>query len=152
VRASGSRLTLLRVGLLALAVPQAVVGLWASVPRFFHTAFPTADARWIAKLGLYNPHLSFDFGVSALALALVLAAAATLLRRELVLVALAAWLVWSVPHLAYHVVTAGELSTVENVVNLALLLLSVALPIGLLSLARASPLTSAGRAAKPPPP
>ena len=45
----------LRGGLLLVAAPQIVTGLWAlSAPRSFYHDYPLAARSWISALGPYN--------------------------------------------------------------------------------------------------
>ena len=84
----------------------------------------------------YNEHMVRDIGSLYLALALLLAAAAVLLERRLVIVALAAYLVNAVPHFIFHVTHMDELSTADQVGQTVSLALAVLLPLALLPLAR----------------
>jgi hypothetical protein len=70
-----------------------------------------------------------------LRLGLGLLAAAVWLERRLVIVALLAYLTFSVPHLVFHVEHLHGLSGVEATVLVALLAGSVALPLALLAVA-----------------
>ena len=98
---------LLRVGLLTLAATQALVGVWAlPAPRAFYDGFPVSGHPWVALLPPYNEHLVRDVGAFNLALTVVLVAAAWTLDRTLVRVALAALLVYALPHTIFH---AGHL-------------------------------------------
>jgi len=94
---SGNR-RLLRAGLILLAVIQAVVGGWQYfAPHSFYDLIPTVSADTP-----FNGHLLTDVGGLGLALTVVLAAAAWRLERSLTRVALAASLVYSCSHLAFH--------------------------------------------------
>lgn len=95
---------LLRAGLVLLAVPQAVTGLWALfAPRSFHDDFPAIAGPWVSPYGGFDPHLTGDVGSSFLALAVLLFLAAIWLELRLVQATLIAWLVFSVPHLIFHI-------------------------------------------------
>lgn len=132
---------LIRAGLVALALPLAVVGGWALfLPESFFEDFPTSGRHWIETLGSYNGHLSVDFGSSLLAIAFVALGAAVVMQRTLVRVALGALVVWSVPHLVYHLGTTEAFPTADNVANAITLGLGVLLPLGLLWLTRESAL------------
>ena len=99
---------MLRVGLLILAVTQALVGVWAlPAPRPFYDGFPLPGHPWVALLPPYNEHLVRDVGAFNLALTVVLVAAAWTLDRTLVRVALVALLVYALPHTVFH---AGHLA------------------------------------------
>jgi hypothetical protein len=76
---------------IVLAVMQGLVGAWAPVaPQSFHQDFPGADHAWVALLPEYNEHLTRDVCALSLALTVVLGAAAVILERRLVRVALVA--------------------------------------------------------------
>ena len=93
----------LRVVLVALALPGASVGLWATLaPRSFYDDFPGGGREWIAPDGPFNEHLVRDVGALNLALVVLTIAAAALLIRSLVVVAALGWLVYGVPHVVYH--------------------------------------------------
>lgn len=125
----------MRVGLSVLAVSQVGVALWAlAAPRSFYDDFPGGGSHWVSSLGPYNEHLVRDVGASFTALLVVLVMAAIFLERRLVQAALVAWLVYSVPHLGYHLTTTDAYSTGDNVASLAGLGLQVVLPLVLLAL------------------
>lgn len=89
----------------ALNALGAFVGTWALLaPQSFADAFPLPALfePWVGVDGPYNEHLIRDVG--ALYLALVAAGVvAALMRRADASVAVgAAWVVFSVPHLVYH--------------------------------------------------
>ena len=56
----------------------------------------------MSAIGPYNEHLASDVGAFFLAIGGLLIFAAMVLERRLVQMALGALLVYSVPHLAYH--------------------------------------------------
>ena len=82
----------------------AFVGLWAAgAPRSFYDSFPGLGfGPWVAIDGSYNEHLVRDVGALYLALAAggVFAALTRSLAASRVIGV--AWLVFSVPHLGYH--------------------------------------------------
>ncbi len=93
----------LRIGLAVLAFPSVVIGIWAGLmPRSFYDDFPGLGRIWVAPVGPYSEHLVRDVGELNLALALVTIVAAVTLASLLVRAVLAGWLVYSVPHLVYH--------------------------------------------------
>ena len=119
----GTRM-LLRVGLVYLAVTGALVGVWAGfAPRAFYDDFPGLGRMWVAVDGPYNEHLVRDVGWLNLALTVATVWAAVTLTRTLVIAVLMAWLVTSVPHLAYHVANLDGLATADRVGELASLAL-----------------------------
>ena len=119
----GTRM-LLRAGLVYLAVTGALVGVWAGfAPRAFYDDFPGLGRMWVAVDGPYNEHLVRDVGWLNLALTVATVWAAVTLTRTLVIAVLMAWLVTSVPHLAYHVANLDGLATADRVGELASLAL-----------------------------
>ena len=127
----------LRVGLGLLAVAAVDVGAWAlAAPRSFYDDFPGGGRSWVSAVGPYNEHLVRDVGGLNLALVVLLLAAAVLLERRLVFVALAVYLVNAVPHFVFHVTHMDELSTGDQVAQTVSLALAVVVPLALLPLAR----------------
>jgi hypothetical protein len=128
------RLTV-RTCLALLTATGLALGLWAALwPQAFYDSFPGFGRQWVALDGPYNEHLVRDFGNLNLALAVVTAIAAITLGRQVVLAAGLAYLVYAVPHLAYHLHHLGELETVDVVGNVVSLGLSVLLPVVVLVL------------------
>jgi hypothetical protein len=110
------RETVLRIGLAVLAVPALVVGVWAAFfPRGFYDDFPGLGRMWIAPDGPYNQHLVRDVGELNLALVLITAVAAVALTPILVRAVLAGWIVYSVPHLVYHLRNMSPFSSDNQV-------------------------------------
>jgi hypothetical protein len=131
---------LIRGGLLTLAVAQGPIGLWALVaPKSFYEDFPLGRGGWVSTLGPYSEHMTIDYGALTLALVTVLVAAAVTLERRLVMVAAAAYLVWSVPHFVYHMITLDEYGTGDAIGNTITLAVTVALPAVVLAAARRAP-------------
>jgi hypothetical protein len=123
---------LLRSGLLVLAAVEVVLAAWTLLfPASFYADVPTVDLT-----PPYSEHLVRDFGGATLGLAVVLGAAGVWLRRRMVVVALLAYLAFSLPHLVFHLGHLDGASTAEAVVLVALLGASVAAPLALLVLAR----------------
>ncbi|MBN1530802.1 MAG: carboxymuconolactone decarboxylase family protein [Thermoleophilaceae bacterium] len=109
---------LTRVLLLALGVPQALVGVWALFfPRSFYDDFPAGTDGWVNALGPYDEHLVRDVGSLFIALGVLLAFAAFSLRRGTVIAASVAWLLYAVPHFVWHVFNLEPYSTADAVVN-----------------------------------
>jgi hypothetical protein len=121
-------------GSLALISAGALsVGLWALfLPASFYEDFPLSGRDWISTLGPYNEHLVRDVGALNLALGVLLALAAVLPDQRLVQVSLAAYLVYAVPHFLFHLTQTHALSVGDNLANLILLGLLVALPAAIL--------------------
>ena len=106
---------ILRAGLVLLALPAVVIGLWTLVaPHDFYADFPGGGRHWVSALAPYNEHLLRDFGSANLTIALVLLGAAWLLERHLIQVALVAYIVGTLAHLGYHLTTTEHYSTGDN--------------------------------------
>lgn len=137
---------LVRVCLLALAMTPIVVGVGTLFfPHAFYGDFPPGSRHWVDRLGPYNEHLLADFGGALLGQAALLVLAAWWLDRRVVLAALAATMVQSTAHFAYHLTTTGAYATSDNIASLTGLVFSVVLSAGLLAYAattaRARPAT-----------
>ncbi len=112
--------TVTRVVLVILGIPALVLGVWAVIaPESFFTDFPGFGRAWVVVDGPYNEHLVRDVGALNLALVTVTAVAAVTLRRAVVVVTSLAWIVWSVPHLAYHIDNADLLPSADRAPALA---------------------------------
>jgi hypothetical protein len=115
-----------------LAAVQTTNGFYALLaPRSFYEDFPLGRG-WVEALPAYNEHLLRDVGALFLATAVVLAAAAIWLERRLVLVALASFLVFSIPHTIYHLLNLEGLSTGDAIGEAVSLLFTVIAPLVLL--------------------
>lgn len=111
-----ARALVLRIGLVVLAVPAFLVGVWAAfMPRAFYDDFPGLGRMWVAPDGPYNEHLVRDVGELNLALVVVTAIAAVTLVPVLVRAVLAGWIVYSVPHLVYHLRNMEPFATDDQV-------------------------------------
>ena len=129
----------LRIGLIVLTVSSGVIGVWALLaPRSFYDDFPGGGRSWVSALAPYNEHLVRDVGGLYLALTAVLLAAAVIMERRLVIVALVAALVNAVPHFIFHVSHVDGLSTGDQIAQTASLALALAVPMALLPVAIAS--------------
>ncbi len=137
--AMSDRLTdILRLNVLVAGLLNAAMGAWAIIsPHGWYRTFPGLGHHWISALGPYDEHLARDAGSGLLAVGVLLAWAALAPRTGLLRPALVASLVFGIPHLAYHVASADDLPAADNAVNLALLVLAVALPAAWLWVERA---------------
>jgi len=91
-----------RLMLRTLAVSAFALGAQAEfTPRAFYTDFPFGRG-WVAMDGRYNEHLIRDFGALNLALFVLTVGALFVGTRAISRVASASWIVYSVPHLVYH--------------------------------------------------
>jgi hypothetical protein len=130
--------TVLRIGLAFLAVPAALVGVWAGLaPRSFYDDFPGLGQVWIAPDGPYNEHLVRDVGALNLALAVVTVAALVTLAVALVRWVLVAWVVEGLLHVVYHARHLAPFGTADQVSILAGLVLVPVVAVGLLFLLHA---------------
>jgi hypothetical protein len=135
----------LRAGLVALAAPLAPLGVWAVVaPHSWFDDFPGGGRHWVSAIGPYNEHLATDVGAFFLAISGLLLFAAVFLERRLVQAALGALLLYSVPHLVYHLTELDAYGTLDKVLNVITLSLIVVVPILMLPLTREK--TQAGAA------
>lgn len=127
--------TVVRSGLVVLALTQVVVGAWALVaPRAFFDGFPAAGHAWVALLPPYNEHLVRDVGGLSLALTVLLGTAATTLDVRLVRVTLAAFLVYTVPHAVFHSAHLHGFTVTDAVAQTGGFVLQVGLAVALLLL------------------
>ena len=112
-----------RVVLAVWAVASVQLGIWATfAPRSFYDDYPGFGREWVRVNGPYNEHFVRDFGALNLALAVVTIAALITLSRPMVIAVAVAWLVWSVPHLVYHLRHLDVFSSTDDkVVNVFLL-------------------------------
>lgn len=93
-----------RLLLLVMAVVAACVGGWAYAASVsWYRSFPGFGHHWLPVLGPYNEHLVKDVGAAYLALA-ALSAGAALRAADTFVVRLTGvvWLVFSIPHLVFH--------------------------------------------------
>jgi hypothetical protein len=137
VLAEQTRARVLRVGLVALTIPNLVVGGWLLfASRSFYENFPGFGHRWVGALGPYDQHTLTDFGGALLALALLTGLAAVWMERRLVQAALLTVLLQSVAHFIYHLTRLGSLPTGDDIANQLSLAYGVVLAGALLSLTR----------------
>jgi hypothetical protein len=130
----------IRAGLILLALPAAEIGVWATAaPRSFYDRFPGLGHEWVSALAPYNEHLLRDYAASQLGFAVLLIAAAVLLERRIVQVALIALLAATLPHFIYHLTTTGHYSTSDNVGSLGAFVLEIVAALALLAVTRARP-------------
>ena len=120
-----------RVALALVAAAQAEIGVWGiAAPHSFFTTFPGLGHHWVSPLGPYNEHLLRDYAAAELGFAVLLACAAIWFERRLVLVAGAAFLAATLPHVAYHLTTTDHLSATDNTASLGSFLLELIVVVG----------------------
>jgi alkylhydroperoxidase family enzyme len=108
----------IRFLLFALGIPQALIGLWALLaPSSFYDDFPAGTDGWVNVLGPFDEHLVTDVGALFVALGFLLCFAAVSLRRGTVLAAAISWLIFAVPHFAWHVFNLEPYGTADAVGN-----------------------------------
>jgi hypothetical protein len=140
----------LRIGLAVLAVPALIIGVWAAfAPRSFYDDFPGLGRMWVAPDGPYNEHLVRDVGELNLALAVVTVIALVALTPILVRAVLAGWIVYSVPHLVYHLRHLDPFATDDQVSIIASLALVPVLAVVLLVIEGRAPKHSTAEASAP---
>lgn len=130
-----------RVLLALLALTAAYVGVWAAfMPTSWYGSFPGFGRHWLPVLGPYNEHLSRDVGALYLALA-ALSAGAAKRTADAYTVRLTGvvWLVFSVPHLIYHLRHLDMYSGSDRPLNVVALGLFVVAGAVLLMLPGAAP-------------
>jgi hypothetical protein len=124
-----------RALLIALGAPLVALGAWAVVaPHSWFDDFPGGGRHWVSALGPYNEHLATDTGAFFLAIGGLLIFAAVVLERRVIQAALGALLVFSIPHLAWHLGELGPYETLDKVLNVISLSLLVVVPIVMLFL------------------
>lgn len=117
--------------LVALAVPQLVIGLWGvTATRNWYEHFPGLGPDLVAAIPPFNAHLASDAAAAFLATGVALLIAVVVPRRELVLMALATYLAFALPHTVHHLThPAPGLSSGEDVYNDVLLTAQVLLAV-----------------------
>jgi alkylhydroperoxidase family enzyme len=127
----------IRFLLLALGIPQALIGFWALLaPSSFYDDFPAGTDGWVDVLGPFDEHLVTDVGALFVALGFLLAFAAVSLRRGTVVAAAIAWLIFSIPHFLWHVLNLEPYGTADAIANSATLAWTVVGGVLVLFLAR----------------
>jgi len=121
-----------RIVLVLTALVGLFVGLWAAaLPHSFYDSFPGFGLMWVSVDGPFNEHLIRDVGSLYLAIGAVAIYANFAKGLAASRAAGVAWVVFGVPHLAYHASHFEGMATVDvvgNIVGLGgSLLLGVAL-------------------------
>jgi hypothetical protein len=126
--------TWVRIALIALGIPNAAAGLWAVLaPDSWYESFPGWDPRLVAAEPPYNAHLVTDAGAGLLASGFVLLAAAWFADRRSVRFGVVAYLVFAVPHTAWHALNESPgLTSSEDAQNVGTLVFSVVVAVVLL--------------------
>jgi hypothetical protein len=121
---------LLRAGMWFLTIVELAVGLVATLaPRTFYDYVP-----WVDLAPPFSEHLMRDYGAMNLALGLVTAVAAITMDRVMVRTSLAAYLLFAVPHLLFHVTHHNHYTASQAIGETTALTIAVLLPLALLAL------------------
>ena len=116
-----------------MAAGQAIAGIWAlAAPRSFYDDFPGAGLDWVVAIPKYSEHLVRDVGAFNLAFAVLFLWVGSSLEKSAIRAALVGWLVFSIPHLIFHIFHLDALSPTSQVVQLIALGVTVLVPIVLL--------------------
>ena len=122
--------TLLRAGMWFITAVEITVGVVATLtPRWFYDNVP-----WVDLAPPFAEHLMRDYGAMNLALGLVTAVAAITMDRVMVRTSLAAYLLFAVPHLIFHVTHHEHYTASQAVGETTALTIAVLLPLALLAL------------------
>jgi hypothetical protein len=120
----------LRVGIWFLVLIELAVGVVATLaPRIFYD-----DVPWVSLAPPYSEHLMRDYGAMNLAFGLVFVVAAITMDRLMVRTALAAYVVFAIPHLLFHVTHHQHYTTTAAVGETTALVVAALLPLALLAL------------------
>lgn len=123
------------VGLVAVSV---FVGGWALFwPESFFSSFPGGGRAWTAGLGPYNEHLVRDVGAFNMLLAALFTWAAVTLDRRLTVAVCMTSLIFSVPHLIFHLFNLSSFSASDAIGQTVALSLAVVVPPVVVTLTRA---------------
>ena len=130
---------ILRAGLLYLIVTLAITGAWSLfLPLHFWENYPGFGLAFVEPLPAYNEHLLNDVGSLHLGFAVLFAIALARPSVMLVRASMTAFLVFAVPHFAFHAGHLRPFDTAEVVAQLALVGSFVVVPAGLLIVTRST--------------
>lgn len=120
----------------AVALPQAVIGVWALVtPRGWFDDFPGIGPALAAAEPPFNQHLVTDTAAGFLATGVLLLGASLLGDPAAIRVAAIGHLLFNVPHLAFHAANPSPLlPALNDVLNVVLIGAEVAAGVTLLVL------------------
>lgn len=140
-----------RALLVVTSLVGALVGVWAAIlPESFYSSFPGVGlGPWVAVDGPYNEHLVRDVGALYLALAAAGAYAAITSTVQAGRAVGIAWIVFSLPHLAYHLGHLEGFDVLNAAVEIVSLSSTVVLAIPLVLPGRSEGHTPRERMASP---
>jgi len=132
-------------GVLAfLAIGPLIAGIWAVIdPLGWYKNFPGLGRHWILVEGPFDRHLVIDSGAGFLAVGVLALVAMVWAKREVIQVALVAYLFNVVPHFVYHLIhRAGGLSTTDRLLSVGNLGVEAALAVITLIVTSSRPFSS----------
>ena len=125
----------IRLGLLFLGLPQLAIGLYALfLSRDFFRDFPFGRS-W-AELGPYNEHLVTDVGALFCAMGVMALFGAARVERGLSQGVALGWIVFTVPHLFFHLGHRQGLETVDLVAQVVVFVAQILIALYVLSASR----------------
>lgn len=134
-----------RIGLVALGIPNVAAGVWAVLaPRSWYESFPGFDPRLLSAEPPFNAHLATDAGAGLFASGVVLLLGAWMGDRRSVALGTVAFACFAVPHTAYHMLNpAPGLDSGEDVRNAGTLVFAIVVAVVLLAATLRQPSSSA---------
>ena len=125
------------VALVALAAPNLAAGIWGLVaPEHWFDSFPGWAPKLVAAFPPFNEHLVSDAAAGLFAAGVAAAIAVWWRRREVVIVAMVAFLAFALPHAMFHLAhPADALSDNEDLVNTVTLWVAVAIAVAIMLVA-----------------
>jgi hypothetical protein len=125
------------VALVVLAAPNLAAGVWGLVaPEHWFDNFPGWAPRLAAAFPPFNEHLVSDAAGGLFAAGVAAAIALCWRRREVVIVAMVAFLAFALPHAVFHLAhPADALSDNEDLVNTVTLWVAVAIAVAIMLVA-----------------
>jgi hypothetical protein len=125
----------IRLGLLLLGLPQFAIGLYALFfSRDFFRDFPFGRS-W-ADLGPYNEHLVTDVGALFIAMGVIALFGAARVDRKLSQAVALGWIVFTVPHLVFHLSHMDGLETADAVSQAVVFVANLLIALYVLSASR----------------
>jgi hypothetical protein len=136
-RTSGLSSIWVTVALVVLAAPNLAAGVWGLVaPEHWYDNFPGWAPRLVAAYPPFNEHLVSDAAGGLFAAGVAAAVALCWRRRDVVIVAMVAFLAFALPHAVFHLAhPADALSDNEDLVNTVTLWGAVAIAVALMLVA-----------------
>ncbi len=125
------------IALVVLAAPNLAAGAWGLVaPEHWFDNFPGWAPRLVAAFPPFNEHLVSDAAGGLFAAGVAAAIALWWRCREVVIVAMVAFLAFALPHAVFHLAhPADALSVNEDLVNTVTLWVAVAIAVAVMLVA-----------------